>query len=1287
MIRKMKKVISCMLCVLMLFTSAFVLFSSETALSGLYLKASAAQVQGEEQSINGFSYEILDVIAKAIHEKEKSVLIQQFRHKSSQADAIIDAAKIYYSVYYGESCDGSFAYDVTYDTTYDNIIKYKFTYGENLDSSAYGKMTYELEDVTDEILKYVEGMTDFEKVLYIHDYLVISAEYYYSPEDGGDEPGLPEGMSEHYKECIMVYKSGVCSAYTYAYNYLLGLCGIETKYLSSSGMNHGWSMVKLGGEWYHVDCTWDDPVSDRIGLTRYDYFLLSDEEIADDDHNHYGWVPNTTVAQSNVYSNMPRKDSDYAAYGEGKWVYSEYVNSAYNLYVCDLYGNNPTLIAEKKLYDALDIYNGYIYSTDGKVLYKTEIANPSNSGAIYVLPEAPRSIYIDKDGNLVYFTLKHKGSLSFNVEDYGFITGLEISETQLNLESGETAQLKAALKNETDNAEDFSGNVVWKSNMTGVAAVDADGKITAGIGGNATVTASVLDYKVSCSVSVEQTKDIFVEGTLGDNITWKFNSATGHLDITGSGEMPSVSSSEAWGPYISAVTSITIAEGITSVSYYAFSGGKNVKSVYVPKTVESIALGSFYGFDSLETMVLPFVGSTRTSYNSGGMFGFIFGYDNTNGIKQYYTKSAEGLFYSYGYNIPTTIKRVVITDDESLAFGCFTNCEFIDEIEFSDATLLIGDCVFYNLSNSITVPTRIIVNNPECTVDNTYGDTRYEDRTYNTAIDDGATIYAYSNSPLHKYAAEYNLAFVALDDNKHSHSYSAVITEPSCTQGGYTTYICSCGDSYVADETPVTGHVMADAVVTKSANCLFDGEAIKVCKNCTYFETSAVSATGHSMGDYVIVSGDCLTGKVMRADCKNCDYYEKVTDTTQSHNYSAVVTQPTCTKGGYTTYTCACGDSYVADETLALGHSYSNWTQTKAPTCSAKGEERRDCTVCEHFETRELPKTAHSYTTKVTQPTCTKGGYTTYTCTCGDSYVADETLALGHSYSSWTQTKAPTCSAKGEERRDCTVCEHFETRELPKTAHSYTSKVTQPTCTKGGYTTYTCSCGDSYVADETLALGHSYSSWAQTKAPTCSAKGEERRDCTVCEHYETRELPKAAHSYTTKVTQPTCTKGGYTTYTCTCGDSYVADETLALGHSYSSWAQTKAPTCSAKGEERRDCTVCEHYETRELPKTAHSYTTKVTQPTCTKSGYTTDTCAKCGNTVTYNHISAKGHSDANEDKICDVCGEVLPEKAPSENCDCMCHEGGFIGFIWKIVRFFQKLFGMNKTCKCGVTHY
>ena len=52
-----------------------------------------------------------------------------------------------------------------------------------------------------------------------------------------------------------------------------------------------------------------------------------------------------------------------------------------------------------------------------------------------------------------------------------------------------------------------------------------------------------------------------------------------------------------------------------------------------------------------------------------------------------------------------------------------------------------------------------------------------------------------------------------------------------------------------------------------------------------------------------------------------------------THSYEAVVTAPTCTEGGYTTYTCECGDTYVGDEVSALGHE---WKGTSCTRCDAK---------------------------------------------------------------------------------------------------------------------------------------------------------------------------------------------------------------------------------------------------------------------------------------------------------------------------------------------------------------
>ena len=80
--------------------------------------------------------------------------------------------------------------------------------------------------------------------------------------------------------------------------------------------------------------------------------------------------------------------------------------------------------------------------------------------------------------------------------------------------------------------------------------------------------------------------------------------------------------------------------------------------------------------------------------------------------------------------------------------------------------------------------------------------------------------------------------------------------------------------------------------------------------------------------------------------------------------------------------------------------------------------------------------------------------------------------------------------------------------------HSYTASVTKPTCTAGGYTTYTCSkCGHSYVADQTAALGHGWSAWKTVQAPTCTTEGMEQRSCSRCGKTESRTIPALGHDW------------------------------------------------------------------------------------------------------------------------------------------------------------------------------
>lgn len=138
----------------------------------------------------------------------------------------------------------------------------------------------EIKEIRDKFVsQYISSeMSDYEKVLVAHDYIINNSRYDTRIMEGDELP--PESYSTY---GILKLGIGVCEGYAKAMKYLLDGLDIETMIVigESKGENHAWNLVKLDDEYYHIDTTWDDPVTENgEDILRYNFFNLNDEEIS-----------------------------------------------------------------------------------------------------------------------------------------------------------------------------------------------------------------------------------------------------------------------------------------------------------------------------------------------------------------------------------------------------------------------------------------------------------------------------------------------------------------------------------------------------------------------------------------------------------------------------------------------------------------------------------------------------------------------------------------------------------------------------------------------------------------------------------------------------------------------------------------------------------------------------------------------------------------------------------------------------------------------------------------------
>lgn len=335
--------------------------------------------------------------------------------------------------------------------------------------STISRRRSEMESEADTLLSGLnDKWSDVQKALYIHDKLIVSAEY------NGDN----DNRSAYE---VLVKKNGLCVAYAMAYKYLLNRVGIECICVISSEMEHCWNMIRIGGSWYHVDATWDDLVPDFEGSVSHSLFLLSDEAITKSNIAHYDWEYGYK-ADNTSYDNMfwLLSEAQIIPVTSNQWYYIDSTRGTLNRYSWSK-GTSQQLLRIGRdwssesgeyffCFSRLEYAEGKLWFNNKNSIMSYDIAEKTSAVEKTVSLKGSQAIYglAVKDGKLIY-------EVATSVTDYSPVTktafelnvstGLDAPESFRGVAS--KADGKYSVKLTWDKVDGADGYTVYKYDPIG----------------------------------------------------------------------------------------------------------------------------------------------------------------------------------------------------------------------------------------------------------------------------------------------------------------------------------------------------------------------------------------------------------------------------------------------------------------------------------------------------------------------------------------------------------------------------------------------------------------------------------------------------------------------------------------------------------------------------------------------------------------------------------------------------------------------------------------------------
>ena len=488
----------------------------------------------------------------------------------------------------------------------------------------------------------------------------------------------------------------------------------------------------------------------------------------------------------------------------------------------------------------------------------------------------------------------------------------------------------------------------------------------------------------SCKVCGAKLSDVLAEGTIS-GLGWSL-ARSGVLTVSGSGELPELANDGTtvpWKAHSDKILEVVIKSGVTGVGSGAFTGCTALKKVSISDTVKKLDLNAFSGCTALEAFAVAdgnevYASADGVLLNTGKtlLISCPVGKTGAYTVPETVTEIEKSAFAASGvesvsmsdavnavgesaFSNCSKLKSVVLSKGlKELKSSLFSGCSALEAISIPDSVKMLGNGVFSGCAalKEVKIPGEVTV----------IPKNAFSGCTSLEGVSIPASVTAINEAAFDKCTALKNVMFLGKDDEwsrvaiegsnealkdarksfaSHTHSYVDTVTAPTCTANGYTVHKCSCGDTKTDSYTKMLGHSYQGGI------------------------------------------------------CVRCGVLED-----HKHDFKQTVTAPTCTSEGFTTYTCACGESYKKNYVSALEHKPELKNEKKAGCLKGGYTGDEVCTVCGKVFKAGSVILALGHSTELRNEktaTCVNGGYTgDLVCVrCGDIIEQGKaTAAAGHKF-------------------------------------------------------------------------------------------------------------------------------------------------------------------------------------------------------------------------------------------------------------------------------------------------